>query len=100
MFVPKGKQEKLAPQFKICIFLEYGSEGQFGYWLWDLELTDVSEGYINSDYAKNLDSWKFNHALCSHTQAEEVKRSLSTIETEYIAPSDATKEVSSNNNQL
>ena len=38
MSAPKGNRQKLAPRSTKCIFLGYGTDGQFGYQLWDLEL--------------------------------------------------------------
>ena len=37
MFVLKGKQKKLAPWSTKCIFLGYGTDGKYGFRLWDPE---------------------------------------------------------------
>ena len=37
MFVLKGKRKKLPPQSVKCIFLGYGTDGQYGFRLWDPE---------------------------------------------------------------
>ena len=34
-FIPRDKRMKLAPHAKKCIFLGYGTDGDYGYWLWD-----------------------------------------------------------------
>mgnify|MGYP006889264855 CR=1 FL=1 len=36
-FIPRKKRTKLIPHATKCIFLSYGTDGEFGYKLWDLE---------------------------------------------------------------
>ena len=35
VFIPREKRTKLAPHAKKCIFLSYGTNGEFGYMVWD-----------------------------------------------------------------
>mgnify|MGYP002776780872 CR=1 FL=1 len=36
-FIPREKRTKLSPHAMKCIFLGYGTDGEFGYRLWDPE---------------------------------------------------------------
>ena len=36
-FIPREKRTKLAPHATKCIFIGYGTDGEFGYRLWELE---------------------------------------------------------------
>ena len=37
VFIPRDKRTKVAPHATKCIFLGYGTDGDFGYRLWDPE---------------------------------------------------------------
>ena len=40
-FIPREKRTKLSSHATKCIFLGYGTDGEFGYRLWDLENRDL-----------------------------------------------------------
>ena len=51
-FIPRDKRTKLAPHATKCIFLDYGTDGDFGYRLWDPEnrkLIQSSDVVFNED---------------------------------------------------
>ena len=51
-FIPREKRTKLSPHTMKCIFLGYGTDGDFSYSLWDLEnrrLIQSSDVVFNED---------------------------------------------------
>ena len=80
-FIPRAKRTKLSPHAMKCIFLSYGTDGEFGYKLWDPEnrklirSSDIEKS-VNSK--TNLSNTKPNR----HTskKAKLPKRELETIE--------------------
>ena len=51
-FIPREKRTKLVPHLTKCIFLGYGTNGEFGYRLWDPEnqkLIRSSDAVFNED---------------------------------------------------
>ena len=51
-FIPKEKRINLAPHATKCIFLDYGTIGDFGYHLWDsenLKVIHTSDVVFNED---------------------------------------------------
>ena len=52
-FIPRDKRMKLSPHATKCIFLSYGTDGDFCYRLWDLENRKLIR---SSDIVFNEDS--------------------------------------------
>ena len=53
-FIPRDKRTKLAPHATRCKFLGYGTDGDFGYKLWDPKIWKLMR---SSDVVLNEDSY-------------------------------------------